>query len=190
MKNLRCVQWPARSIGLPAAICVGLTGCGQDLSKSLGLTRDAPDEFTVTTRAPLVMPSTFELPPPRPGTRRPQELPESVKAEQTLVPQMALDGAPTASETPGQMALLQQSGPPAPPNIRSRVNAEVGEDTPKRPFTDRLMFWKDPPPPGTVVDPTREAQRLRANAALGQSVDSGDTPIIQPKRQSMFGNLF
>ena len=52
------------------------------------------------------------------------------------------------------------------------------------------MFWRTPPPPGVVVDPQKEAQRLRENAALGQSPETGDTPIIQNKPKTFFDALF
>ena len=52
------------------------------------------------------------------------------------------------------------------------------------------MFWRSAPPSGTVVDPVREAQRLRQNAALGQTTDSGDTPIIQRRRSGSFLGIF
>ena len=52
------------------------------------------------------------------------------------------------------------------------------------------MFWQSPPPPGTQVDPQRESARLRQNAALGQSPEVGDTPIIQRKRQGLFSGIF
>ena len=45
-------------------------------------------------------------------------------------------------------------------------------------------------PPGTVIDPARENQRLRQNAALGQPGDAGDTPIIQRRRPGLFSGLF
>ncbi|WP_376087212.1 DUF3035 domain-containing protein [Roseomonas sp. CCTCC AB2023176] len=52
-----------------------LAACGGDTSRFLGLTRDAPDEFQVVTRAPLSLPPSLgNLPPPRPGAGRPQEL--------------------------------------------------------------------------------------------------------------------
>ena len=57
-------------------------------------------------------------------------------------------------------------------------------------FADRLLFWQSPPPPGTPLDPVRESQRLRQNAALGQSVETGDTPIIQRRRPGLFSGLF
>jgi hypothetical protein len=165
-----------------------LTGCGDNLGRTVGLVRDAPDEFTVTTRAPLAMPPTYDLPPPQPGAPRPQERPEHIQAEEALVPQTALGVAP-APETPGQQALVRAAGPPAPANIRQEVNAEARLDRPRQTLTDRLMFWDAPPPPGTVVDATKEAQRLRGNAALGQGVETGDTPIVQPKRKNLLGSL-
>src|SRR4051794_11250367 len=92
--------------GLLAA-CAGMAGCsGDQISRSLGFTRDAPDEFTVTTRAPLAMPPSFALPPPSPGAARPQEQSERAQAELALVPQMAL-GATGESNSAGQQALVQ-----------------------------------------------------------------------------------
>ncbi len=54
------------------------------------------------------------------------------------------------------------------------------------------MFWKAAPPPGTVVDANREAQRLRQNSALGQNIEQGDTPIIQrnPPKSGFLGSIF
>src|ERR1700749_1505982 len=79
-----------------------LGGCsGDSLSRTFGLTRDAPDEYTVTTRAPLSMPPDYSLRPPRPGEARPQEQSERQQAEETLVPQVAL-GAPQGGPSAGQ----------------------------------------------------------------------------------------
>ena len=41
---------------LPAVSLLLLVGCGENTARSLGFIRDAPDEFRVTTRAPLSMP--------------------------------------------------------------------------------------------------------------------------------------
>lgn len=177
------------------ALCAGLlAGCGnsmQDVTDSLGLTRAPPDEFVVTTRAPLQMPSQYALPPPQPGSPRPQEQSERRQAEAALVPETELQTEPPSGQnSPGQQAIVSAAGPTPPGNIRSQVNAEVGLDKPRQTLTERLMFWKDPGPSGTVVDPTREAQRLRENAALGQSTATGDTPIVQPKRTNLLGNIF
>lgn len=180
--------FPALILAVPL---LALSACGADeLSRNFGFSRDAPDEFQVTTRAPLSMPPDLTLRPPRPGAIRPQELTQRQQAESVLAPDTALNGAPRGSVTPGQQALIAAAGPAAPADIRTKVEGEAALDTPSRPFTDRLLFWKDAPPPGTSVDPARESARLRENAALGQPATAGDTPIIQRKRQGLFSSLF
>jgi hypothetical protein len=177
-------------VGAVLAATVLLAGCGgNDLSRTFGLTHDAPDEFTVTTRAPLSMPPDFSLRPPRPGAPRPQERSERTQAEQALVPQQAL-GVVAGADSPGQDALVSEAGPAAPKDIRAQVDQDAQLDQPGHGFTDKLLFWRSPPPPGIVVDPTKEAQRLRQNAALGRSVDDGDTPIIQPKQKGLLEGIF
>ena len=108
-----------------------------------------------------------------------------------LAPGTVLATPNDAASSAGQQALVNAAGPAAPADIRREVNAQTALDAPSRSFTDHLMFWRSTPPPGVVVDPSGEAQRLRANAALGEPVTQGDTPIIQPRKdESLFGNLF
>jgi hypothetical protein len=167
-----------------------LAGCsGDEISRTFGFVRDAPDEFTVTTRAPLAMPTSFTLPPPHPGAIRPQEQSERTQAELALVPQMAL-GGPDVGSSPGQAALVQAAGPPADPAIRGEVDQDTSLNRPQQSLGDKLMFWRKPPPPGIVVDPEKEAQRLRENSALGQSQETGDTPIVQPKQRGLLQGIF
>ena len=136
------------------------------------------------------MPPDLTLRAPRAGASRPQEQTQAQQAEAALVPDTALNGPARGANSAGQQALLQAAGRAAPADIRNRVDQEAALDTPSRPLTDRLMFWRDPPPPGTLVDPTREAARIRQNAALGQNREAGDPPIIQRKRQGLFSGLF
>jgi hypothetical protein len=167
-----------------------LAGCGGDqLTRTFGLTRDAPDEYTVTTRAPLSMPPDYNLRPPRPGAARPQEQSEQQQAEEALVPQLAL-GSPTGSESPGQLALMQQAGPAAPADIRRKVDQDAQSATADEGFIDKLLYWRKPNTQHAEVDPTKESQRLRENAALGEGPNVGETPIIQPKKTGWFTNLF
>jgi hypothetical protein len=181
-------RW-ARAL-LLAACAAALAGCDSDqLGRTLGFTRDAPDEFTVTTRAPLAMPPSFTLQPPTPGLARPQEQSERAKAEQALVPQMAL-ATPDAGSSPGQQALVQAAGPTPSSQIRAEVDQEAKLSRNSEGFIDRMMFWRKPLPPGIVVDPQKEAQRLRENAALGQGAATGDTPIVQPKRRGWLEGIF
>jgi hypothetical protein len=184
------LRWPNAGRWMALAAVLALPACtGDELTRNFGLTRDAPDEFTVTTRAPLSMPPDYQLRPPRPGASRPQEQSERQQAEATLAPESILAG-PAPSTSPGQQALLTATGPRAPSDIRNKVDEEGQLDAPGPSFTDTLMFWRSPPVPGTAVDPARESQRLRQNAALGQSPEAGNTPIIQPKRESFIQSLF
>jgi hypothetical protein len=171
-------------------IAVLLTGCGNSsLTRTFGLTRDAPDEFTVVTRAPLSMPPDFTLRPPQPGAVRPQDQSDRSLAESALVPEAALGGTP-AGMSPGQSALVRDAGGGAPADIRQRIDQEARLDTGDDSFIDRLLYWRKPDTQKAVVDPEQEAKRLRDNAALGQSPVAGDTPIIRDKKKGWFQSLF
>ncbi|HEV7266236.1 MAG TPA: DUF3035 domain-containing protein [Falsiroseomonas sp.] len=168
-------------------LLLALSGCGQDTARTLGFTRDPPDEFQVTTRVPLsVPPSLGDLPPPLPGAPRPQA--ESRSAGALLAPGATTGAAPSAAER----ALIARAGGPVDDGIRRRVDEEsLRLDRPSEDVVDRLMFWREgSAQPGTAVDPTRESQRLRENAALGRDSTEGDTPVAQPQRRSLLNRLF
>ena len=171
-------------------LLVPLAACGGDTARTLGLTRDAPDEFQVTTRAPLSMPPSLgSLPAPRPGMARPQEVSARQQAESTLVPGSATSAA-RGRQSSGEQALLGATGRNAPADIRNRVDEEsLRLERTDRTIVDRALFWRETPPAGIPVDPARESQRLRENAALGRDAVEGETPVIQPQRRGILGGL-
>jgi hypothetical protein len=167
-----------------------LSGCSTDnLARTFGFTRDSPDEYTVTTRAPLSMPPDYNLRPPRPGAPRPQEQSERQQAEEALVPQTALN-APEGGPSAGQAALIQEAGPPAPSDIRRKIDEDQRYANNDDSFVDKVLYWRKPNNQPVQIDAQKEAQRLRENAALGAPPNVGDTPIIQQKKQSWFNSLF
>ena len=109
---LRYAFHPRRNVAAASLLAAGLltlTGCGgMSGLVPFGLTRDAPDEFSVTTQAPLSMPPDMSIRPPRPGAPRPQDVSDSSQAEAALVPQTSL-GAPSTGMSPGQAALVAQA---------------------------------------------------------------------------------
>jgi len=178
-----------RSAAGPVSALVGLlvlAGCGGDTARTFGFTRDAPDEFSVTTRAPLSLPPSLgELPVPRPGAVRPQELTQRQQAEAALVPGAALRPAGATRPSSGEAALLSQAGAPVNNSVRNQVDDEsLRLESVNSSFVDRLMFWRAPDQPGVALDQQREAQRLRENSALGRETTVGETPIIQRQRSS------
>jgi hypothetical protein len=174
---------------LVAVAPLALAACGGDtVQRTFGVGRQTPDEFQVTTRAPLSMPPDFMLRPPRPGAPRPQEMTAPQEAEATLAPQSALAPRDT-STTAGQQALVASAGPSAPANIRRQVDVDAASAETSRGFTEELMFWRKPEDKSVVVDPQRESQRLRQNAALGAPTTAGDTPIIQKTQKGVVQKL-
>jgi uncharacterized lipoprotein len=60
-----------------------LAGCS-GVQEQFSLTSTPPDEFKVTTRAPLAVPPDFSLRPPAPGQPRPQEGTATQQAKQVI----------------------------------------------------------------------------------------------------------
>jgi hypothetical protein len=92
------------------------------------------------------------------------------------------------AESAGEEALLRalRVGE-TPSDIRTQVDEESAIfSSDNRNFVERLMFWRELPPPGTVVDPKGETQRIQQNAALGRPTQTGTTPTIERKSKNGF----
>jgi hypothetical protein len=179
-----------------------MAGC-QNTKEMLGLTKHSPDEFQVVSRAPLSMPPDFSLRPPTPGAPRPQEGTTQDQAKSIITGyserQLAPDQIPSigegdqiTAESAGESAFLQSAGMAGvDPNIRKLVDQETNqEEANSTSFLDDLIFWRKPEPFGTVVDPAAEQKRLQENQALGQPVDTGETPIIERKKKGLLEGIF
>lgn len=112
------------------------SGCG--VGRALGDNKNAPDEFAIATKAPLVVPPDYALRPPKPGESRPQELSPSERAREVLL------GDPNAAPpTQGEQFLLRKANAlSADSNIRNILNAETGGRGDKdRSLANQLIFW-------------------------------------------------
>ncbi|WP_373084608.1 DUF3035 domain-containing protein [Sneathiella sp.] len=186
-------------IGFILLAAITLTGC-DSTKQALGIgTKKAPDEFTVITKAPLIIPPDFSLRPPAPGQKGPQDALAENSARTALLGAQAAPAPVTKDEvaeagiSAGELALLRQAGAEnVNPDIRQIVNTEtamLAEDDES--FLERVMFWQDQPPYGTVVNPAKEKKRLQENAALGDTPgEGGDTPIIERKKRALLEGLF
>ncbi|MDA1099733.1 MAG: DUF3035 domain-containing protein [Proteobacteria bacterium] len=176
------------------------------------MTKKSPDEFTVITKAPLVMPPDFSLRPPRPGAKPPQEVAPRDSARAALWPASKNGGTtdtqteqPEQNAAPGQagkeavskpdgaeLALLRRAGAlDADPSIRQIVNRETSVLAEKdSSFTDRLLFWQQKAPFGTAVDADKESQRLREAAAAGDAPNTGETPTIKRRKRGLLEGIF
>jgi hypothetical protein len=186
----------SRRLALTAVILLGglaISGCG-DTRKALGFDKNKPDEFKIVNRAPLSLPPDYALRPPQPGASRPQEQTVPEQARQVLIGASGTAARPAAPAgvSAGEAALLAKAGATrSDPRIREMVDRDsVTLADADRTFLDRIVFWKKPDPPGTVVDPQAEAQRLRENQALGKPVTDGDTPIIRRRKKGALEGIF
>lgn len=166
-------------VGLIAAV-VALSGCS-NLSEAIGLSRRTPpDEFQVVTHAPLSVPPDFALRPPTPGETGPGTTTAQAEARAAVTGSTGAAAQPT---TVGENALLAEAGAiGVDPSIRQTVDAEsriLAERDSGTSLADFLLFWRDTPPSGTVVDATAEAQRIRENLTAGRPITEGETPIIE-----------
>lgn len=177
------------------AVLAGVSAC-ESARKQLGLTKNPPDEFTVVTRAPLIVPPDASLRPPEPGVQRPQELVPSKQARAALFdldPAAVLDGPGSGVQpSSAELAFLTLAGVQgADPNIRAILRRESSAfDIRDENFVDRLMFWREEDKPGVVVDAAGEAERLRDNTDAGRSVTEGETPIIIRRRRALLEGIF
>ena len=194
----RTVHRPARprqrGAGRALATGLGVLALAAALSACAGL-KNAPDEFAVLRSAPLTLPPDYQLRPPQPGAARPnvarvQEQAEGVLLDEGRTRRAGEAAAPAAS--PGEAALIERAGAAdVDPGIRHIIDSEFGafasED---ENFFESLLFWQPDDPPGEVIDPEGEAERLRENAILGKPATAGETPVIKRRQRALLEGIF
>ena len=92
--------------------------------------------------------------------------------------------APAVTGGASEQSLIAKAGAGGvDPNIRSQVNRDTRTLAERdNTFIDSLIFWQDRPPPGVIVDPEKEQQRLRDAQATGQPSNAA-TPTIERRIQ-------
>ena len=137
-----------------------LTACSV-AQEQFDFSKKAPDEFAVITRAPLEMPSSYELPAPTPGAQRPQESSAEEQAKQALFG----DASETVYQpSTGESILLQRANAQdTPADIRAQVDAETQELADENLSTfNRILgkVGKKTDAPADTIDPVKERDRL------------------------------
>lgn len=155
---------------------VALTGCAST-SKRLGLTKTAPNEFNILTKAPLIVPPEYNLRPPRIGESSAENNYSQEAARQALIGDID-----PAKPSDGELMLLAKAGAPrADEDIRVVIDGQNSVERKTNSFSDRVLFWNNgsvKDPEGAPLDPEVEAQRLRSIEAAtgGQDVTISRRP--------------
>ena len=176
-----------------AAVIVALAlplGACEGIRDQIGLTKNAPDEFNVVTRAPLTLPPDYNLRPPDPGAAPPHETTVQDRVKTALY---GTAGDKTSGPTTvGENALLARVGATeAIPDIRKLINEDnaiYAEDN--EGFVDSLIFWREDEAAGVIIDPTKESQRLQEAEALGETLTGDDTVIIERREKGLLEDIF
>jgi hypothetical protein len=186
-----------------------LTACGQGTVQSaLGMGKRAPDEFSVVSRAPLILPPDYGLRPPGAGESRPgvdtpaeqarasltggesasmtaRDLQQPARTDSAMVSAAFDEGARAGSS--GEHALVAEATTaPVDPQIRRRIaeeNMQLAEV--EQALFTRLVKWTEPNTLSVAVDPVAETERLRNNKAEGKPATEGESPVITQRRQSV-----
>jgi len=173
-RRLAPVKGQALSIIAAASVAFGLAGCS-GFKDSIGASKQMPDETAIATRAPLVVPATFELKPPQPGAPRPQD------SDTAAAAQRVLGGAPKSTPaSEGEKALLAATGAAkADPSVRTELGQEIREARKRKSYSDTVLFWRGTKEdPGTPLNPGEEAQRVSTMTAA-KPLPEQETPVIE-----------
>lgn len=129
-----------------AALGLGLAalqGC-QSFRDEAGLTKQPPDEFAVTTKAPLIIPPDFNLRPPSPGAAPLNQTDPTASAEQAMFNNEDPNQVAAQMQgnySPAEKMFLAHAGVQnADPTIRAELQSDErnmqGADAS---FTDRIL---------------------------------------------------
>jgi hypothetical protein len=155
-----------------------LSGC-DTMRRAAGLQKKSPDEFAVTTKAPLVIPPNFNLRPPLPGAPPANTLDPSSNAELALFSNS--DPKTVAAQMKGnysngeRMLLANAKVQQADPSIRARLNADqrATVQNADRSFTDKLLNSAATPDTGRAVNADAEVNKGRKGTTTAPKKDSG-----------------
>ncbi len=150
---------------------LALAGCGS-LREAAGLTKRSPDEFAVTTKAPLVIPPDFNLRPPLPGAAPVNQVDPGAAAQAALFnnsdPQTVAAGM-RGNYSQSEKLLLANAGVQnADPSIRTQLKTDQRLQGTDPSFTDRVLGAKASPSSNLPINADAELERRNRPAAKAQ----------------------
>ena len=185
-----------RAAALVTVAAVALSGC-DTVRSAAGMEKSAPDEFAVTTKAPLVIPPDYNLRPPRPGAVPTNQVEPTEAAEDAL---FGNDPATIAAQLPStyseseKLLLANAKVQNIDPQIRQHLSSDhksmLGADDG---FTNDILFWQKPKTDnGQPLDADKEARAIdEKKAGQAPSTPGSANPPPPPKEDTgWFDGLF
>jgi len=117
-----------------AASALITSGCAS-ATRALGVTKNAPNEFNILTKAPLIVPPEYNLRPPKAGEINVEEKYATVAARKAL-----LGDIDPAEPSPGEAVLIAKAGgAQADPAVRVIIDGENSVERKNRGFAERIQ---------------------------------------------------
>ena len=171
-----------------------VAGCGE-MRSTLGLNKQAPDEFTVLSQAPLSMPPNFALRAPALGVERAKKVSKMNDVKRVILKNnSSANTSPVSSVTGslGEKNLRRLLGADSANNqIREIINEEATDliYTDQR-FLDKLLKWPSGSANDSLLDAVAESKRIRSNQDTGKPINDGETPVIERGKGNFIKKLF
>lgn len=125
------------TLSLSGAV-IALSGCAS-ASRTLGITKDAPNEFNILTNAPLIVPPEYNLRPPSPGESSLLDNYSQRSAREALIGEVD----PT-EPSEGEVILLTRAGAGrADQEIRLKIDGQNSVERKSDSLSNRILFWRD-----------------------------------------------
>jgi hypothetical protein len=164
-----------RTARLAAILSLGFSLIGCDsLRQATGAAKLPPDEFTVLTKAPLIIPPDYNLRPPQPGVASRNEVDADDQARSALFPQNAIAAAAAlgAAYSDGEKLLLAKTNALSiDPSIRRSVSSDVGQEDQGPAFAQRLLYEGAGTPPAPA--------RPNAAAPAAPAAPARNAPLLE-----------
>ena len=139
--DLKIPNWT--KLAMIAGLGVALCGC-QSVREATGVAKLAPDEFTILTKAPLIVPPDYNLRPPQPGAADRNLSSPADMARTALFQQQ---DASTAAARLGQdyseserLLLARSGGSLADPAIRQQIGIDSSQSDQGEEFARDIIF--------------------------------------------------
>ena len=141
ISNCQFSNWT--KVAMITALGLSLSAC-QSVREATGVAKLAPDEFTVLTKAPLIVPPDYNLRPPQPGAAdRNLSLPADMARNALFQQQDAASAAGRLGQdySESERLLLSRSGGSlADPGIRQQIGIDSGQSDQGEDFARGVLF--------------------------------------------------
>jgi len=167
-----------------ALACLLLASCNGDVKETLGLNHKGPDEYEVMARPPLTVPPEFTLRPPLKNTGQTT----SKATEQAHNEVVGGDFLNNSSTNIADTQFLHDAGA----NKMNRdIRAKIVEDNENGVVAkDNKSVLGMGSKADPVVDPKKEADRIKQDKTRNQPVTGDGSAVVAPQSKGILGDIF